>query len=79
MPILYGFDFIGRIDPKADRKANKLIFHLIQIEDHVKLTDRLITEISRAIKRMAGFSNMKSAEVTKTQPAKLKKLLQKKL
>lgn len=79
MPILHGYDFIGRIDPKADRKANRLIFHLIQIEDHVKLTDRLVTEIARAIRRMARFSGMKSVEVSNTLPVNLKKLLQKKL
>jgi uncharacterized protein YcaQ len=76
MPILYNFDFIGRIDPKADRENSTLIFNLIQIEDNVKLTDKLISEIAKAAKRLAGFAELKNIAILKTSPASLKKRIE---
>lgn len=79
MPILYNLEFIGRIDPKADRENSNLYFNLIQIEDNVKLTDRLISEIAKAAKRLAKFAELKNISILKTSPASLKKRIEKAL
>ncbi len=79
MPILYNFDFIGRIDPKADRENSTLNFNLIQIEDNINLTDKLIAEIAKAAKRLAKFAGLKNISILKTSPASLKKRIEKAL
>jgi uncharacterized protein len=75
MPILFGFDFIGRIDPKANRKSSTLIFNHVQIDDGVKITNKLITEFGRVARRMAKFAGVKNIEIVKTTPGSLKKML----
>lgn len=72
MPILYNFDFIGRIDPKADRQSSTLVFNLVQLEDNVRVTKQLTNEIAKAAKRLARFAGMSDIAVLKTQPASLK-------
>jgi uncharacterized protein YcaQ len=77
MPILYNFDFIGRIDPKADRENSTLIFNLIQIEENVKQTDKLVTEIAKAAKRLAKFTGLKNIVILKTIPSSLIRRIEK--
>jgi hypothetical protein len=72
MPILYKTDFIGRIDPKADRKNSTLVFNLIQIEDGVKITKTLLKEIAKAAIRLAKFSGLDKVDIKKTSPSSLK-------
>ncbi len=79
MPILYKFDFIGRVDPRADRKKSTLIFHLIQIEDSVKISKTMVTEIARAARRLARFAGLDHIVIKKTVPSSLKAQIEKAL
>ncbi|HER00003.1 MAG TPA: winged helix-turn-helix domain-containing protein [candidate division Zixibacteria bacterium] len=77
MPILYKLDFIGRIDPKADRKNSTLVFNLIQIEDGVKINMTLSKELASAALRLAKFSGLDKVDIKKTSPQSLKSKLSK--
>jgi uncharacterized protein YcaQ len=72
MPILYKLNFIGRIDPKADRKNSTLVFNLIQIEDDVKINRTLLKELASAAIRLAEFSGLEKIHIKNTMPASLK-------
>jgi uncharacterized protein YcaQ len=75
MPILYKTDFIGRIDPKADRKNSTLLFNLIQIEDGVKIANTLLKELASAAIRLAKFAGLEKVDIKKTSPQSLKSKL----
>ncbi len=77
MPILYKTDFIGRIDPKADRKSSALVFNLIQIEDGVKIANTLLKELASAAIRFAKFAGLEKVDIKKTSPQSLKSKLAK--
>ena len=56
MPILYGSEFIGRIDPKADRVNNVLIINNLQIDHHIRITEQLKEALVRAAWDFAKFN-----------------------
>jgi uncharacterized protein YcaQ len=68
MPILYGDQFIGRLDPLLDRKENKLIVRLLHFEPEIKMTTTLNTKLQAALKEFAHFHNVQDVEIQKTEP-----------
>lgn len=56
LPILYGENFIGRMEAVADKKADTLTIKNIWYENGVKQTKRLQTAIRRRVKRFAKFN-----------------------
>jgi uncharacterized protein len=68
MPILYGDQFIGRLDPLLDRKENKLIVRLLHFEPEIKMTTSLNTKLQAALKEFAHFHNVQDVEIQKTEP-----------
>jgi uncharacterized protein YcaQ len=56
MPILYGSEFIGRIDPKADRVNNVLLINNLQIDDHIRITEQLKKTLVRSAWDFAKFN-----------------------
>jgi uncharacterized protein len=69
MPILYGDQFIGRLDPLLDRKENKLIVRLLHFEPEIKMTSSLNRKLHMALKKFAHFHNVQDLEIQKTEPA----------
>lgn len=59
LPILYGEQFVGRIEADADEKSGVLTVKNIWFEDGVKQTKKLIGEIEKAVKRLAKFNHCK--------------------
>lgn len=55
MPILQGDRLIGRVDPKMDRKANRLTVNAVYLEPDVKDTKATRRDIGRAIERLSAF------------------------
>ena len=53
LPVLYGDRFVGRIEPKADRKTNVLTVSNIWLESGVRRTKKLSGLISRTVQRLA--------------------------
>ena len=56
LPVLYGDRFIGRIEPKADKKTGILTVHEFWLEPGVRLTKKLSAGIDQAVQRLAEFN-----------------------
>ena len=56
LPVLYGDRLVGRIEPKADRKANTLTVQNIWFEPGVRQTKTLSGMIDKAVCRLARFN-----------------------
>ena len=57
LPLLYGENFIGRVEAVCDRKAATLVVKNIWFEDGVKQTKKLDSAISNCLKRFAKFND----------------------
>ncbi len=57
LPILYGDRFIGRIEPRADRKSKRLSVQNIWFETGIRKTGKLSGMIDRALHRLAAFND----------------------
>jgi hypothetical protein len=78
MPILYGTRLIGRIDPKLDRKEEKMIVNSLFLEE--KCPDEcLIDRLVAALQRFAEFHDVTNVRIKKAHPTKLKVLLMRRL
>ena len=56
LPVLWGDRLIGRIEPKADRKAKTLTVQNVWLEPGVRRTKKLSGQIDRAVQRLARFN-----------------------
>jgi uncharacterized protein YcaQ len=78
MPILYGEQFIGRIDPKLDRQNKKMIINSLLLEK--KDLDRSLTsELAATLQRFLDFHEVSKISIGKTQPPELKNALMQEL
>ena len=53
LPMLYGDRFIGRVEPKADRKNQTLTVNNIWLEPGIRRTKKLSNLVDRAAQRLA--------------------------
>ena len=60
LPILWGDRLIGRIEPKADRKAKTLTVQNLWLEPGIRPTKKLSGQIDRAVQRLAKFNDCES-------------------
>ena len=63
LPMLWGDRFIGRIEPKADRKAGTLTVRNVWLEDGVRPTKKLAGLINGAVRRLAAFNGCAVGEL----------------
>ena len=56
LPILYGDHFIGRIEPRADRKTGVLTVSNVWLENGVRPTEKLTARIDSALRRLARLN-----------------------
>ncbi len=63
LPILWGTDFIGRIEAVVDRKANTLRVKNIWIESGVRKTKKLRNAFMRTVHRFSEFNECSAIEV----------------
>jgi uncharacterized protein YcaQ len=61
MPVLHGDRLIGRVDPKMDRQANRLIINAIHLEPGID-ADEARPAITGAIESLAAFLGAKGIE-----------------
>jgi uncharacterized protein YcaQ len=75
LPILYGQQFIGRLDPKADRKSG--VFHVkcLWFEADFIPSQEFIQTFSREVMLYAKFCGCEKIEVKKVMPTKYKKVI----
>ena len=57
LPVICGDRFIGRIEPKADRKSNILTVQNIWLEPGVRRTKKLSGQIDKAVQRLAKVND----------------------
>ena len=76
LPILWGTDFIGRLDPKAERKSDVLIIRNLQIEPRTKISERLLQALKNALNDFTSFNGCHSFKVAKSDPPMLKDRLE---
>ena len=56
LPVLWGDRLIGRIEPKADRKAKVLTVQNVWLEPGVRRTKKLSAQIDRSVQRLARLN-----------------------
>ena len=62
LPMLYGEEFIGRIEAAADRKSKVLVLKNIWFEDGIRQTKKLENAIASALKRLAKLNDCGTVE-----------------
>jgi len=72
LPILYGNQFVGRLDPKADREKEVFIVKSLHLEHPPANMDKFLPFLANAIKRFAAFNNCKKIVTERTYPSKIK-------
>ncbi len=72
LPILDGDQFVGRLDPKADRETGTFFVKSLHIEHPPAKMDAFLTRLANAIKRFAAFNNCEKIVVERTSPNKIK-------
>lgn len=75
MPILHNGRFVGRIDPKADRKSETLIIQALYLEPEEEMNEELLTGITDALREFMAFHNSKKLKIKRTEPRALKSAL----
>ncbi|WNI38203.1 DNA glycosylase AlkZ-like family protein [Chryseobacterium sp. SG20098] len=79
LPILFGDQFIGRVDCKAHRKEKKLELILLHIENSTINLDLWLKPFIETLKRFAIFNGCESLALTQVSPSKLTTVIKKEL
>jgi uncharacterized protein YcaQ len=72
LPILWGTQFIGRLDPKADRKRKVLIIRNLYFEDQFEAFDEILPKLVSRIKDLAHFNQCVEIEIERVAPRQYK-------
>ncbi|MDP6016615.1 MAG: crosslink repair DNA glycosylase YcaQ family protein [Candidatus Latescibacteria bacterium] len=72
LPVLFGDRLVGRLDPKADRKAGVFIVRRLTLEPDVGDVDRLLSPLAESIWRFARFNGCDEVRVETVRPGKIK-------
>jgi hypothetical protein len=65
LPVLWGSDFIGRIEAVTDLKCRTLRVKNIWLEPGVRQTKKLQLSLDRALRRFASFNDCTTVEFCK--------------
>jgi uncharacterized protein YcaQ len=74
MPILQGTRFIGRLDPKLDRRHKRMLIKSLLLEKKDVGKD-LTTELGATLQRFLKFHEVSRVRIEKTHPKELKDAL----
>ncbi len=75
LPVLYGTEFIGRMDPKAHRDRKVLEIRNLALDPHVKSSDKLLNALKSKLNQFASFNECHEFTITKSTPKSLKSAL----
>ena len=70
LPILFGEDIVGRLDPKADRQNKTFLVRRLLLEPGVD-SEALLPELGRAIHDLARFNGCERIVLENVRPSKL--------
>ena len=79
LPILWGDQFIGRLDPKADRKQRTFLARKVMFEPGFKDYDAVLPTLSWKLQEFAAFNGCDQVVIEKTVPAKVRGALRREL
>ena len=68
LPILNRGRLVGRLDPKADRKAKVMRIRAIYLEPGQAITDELVTDLAGALREFAAFHGSERLVVERSEP-----------
>ena len=68
LPILWGSRFIGRIDPRMDRRSGSLVINAVHAEPGAPTDREVGTELGESIGRLATFLGASSVSYTSRVP-----------
>lgn len=73
VPILWGEQFAGKLDPKADRKNKTLLIQNLEFEKDFTDFDRFLPKFARKLHDFAKFNQCDQISLNKVSPEKVKK------
>ncbi len=76
LPILWGDQLVGRLDPKTDRKEKTLIIRNLVFETNFKEIDKFLPAFADSMGYFARFNNCERIVFEKISPANLQKKLE---
>ena len=79
LPILVGDRFVGRLDPKADRKARTLIVRKLLFEPDFKDYDAVLPALAAKLRDFAAFNDCDETVVAETAPRRARAALRREL
>lgn len=75
-PVLFGNQFAGRLDPKADRKRKRLMIQNLMFEPDIDVKGILLPKLAEKLVKMARFNDCEYIELKQVTPEKLKSSLE---
>lgn len=72
LPILWGENFVGRLDSKADRKKETFIVRKLALEPDLKTMDEFILFFANKLAEFARFNQCEKVKLEKVTPVKIK-------
>jgi hypothetical protein len=76
LQILHNDRLVGRFDPKLDRKTGTLIVRALFLEPGVKLSDKLVRDVGKAMRDFMSFHKARNLVIDRSEPVEFgKKLL----
>jgi hypothetical protein len=75
LPILHQGRFVGRLDPKADRRNKTFIVHAVYLEPGVEISDELVAGIADALREFMTFHGSEKLTIGRSEPGALKEAL----
>jgi len=79
LPILWGDQFVGRLDSKADRKRRTFIIRNIIFEPGFRKYDDLLPKLSEKLHNFAVFNDCEKIEIERTKPESVRVPLEREL
>lgn len=79
LPILWGEELVGRLDPKADRKKKNLIVRYLYLEPGFDCNDEFLDALANKLIDFARFNGCDDITIEKTSPAKIGSELRRKI
>jgi hypothetical protein len=67
---------VGRLDPKADRKAKIMRVRVIYLEPGQAITGDLVADVAGALREFAAFHGSEQLVIERSEPKELAVLLE---
>ena len=79
LPILWGDHFVGRLDPKADRRQQTLLVRKLMFEPGVADLDSLLPVLAGRLREFAEFNGCRDIVVEAAEPKRARRALMREL